>query len=263
MVIAVPLGQLVEGDNVRRFYGDLDELARTIEATGHVQTVDGRRLESGKIELVTGYRRSRAVRRLFEAHRQARGGHACRCGGELCRWAVMPVELRQLTELEAMTVNAAENLERKDLTFVELCGAFDRFRRRGMTAREVGERLGFSASHVQNCLRVLDRACPELRERLEAGQDIPVQLLIRWATLEENEQREELSQWLKLKSSPRTGATIRSRGPTRTRLQMMLSIVRRRLEESEPITEMERSRLEGIAEGLEIAIGKRRAPRIP
>ena len=127
----------------------LRELAESIRSCGVLQPLTVRR-QAGKWELIAGERRLRAA--------QLAGLSAVPC---------LPMEVDgQDSALLALT----ENLQRRDLHFLEEAAALQAFlHRSGMTQEQLAEKLGRSPSSLANKLRLLklDPACA--REVLEGG----------------------------------------------------------------------------------------------
>lgn len=121
----------------RREFDDreLEELALSIERVGVIQPVVVRKV-GPEYELVAGERRMRACQRLGLTS--------------------VPAIVRELDDRQAAEVSLIENLQRKDLNWLEeargyalLLGEF------GLTQEELAARLGKSQSAIANKLRLL------------------------------------------------------------------------------------------------------------
>lgn len=115
--------------------GELEELAQSIERVGIIQPVVVRRVGPG-YELVAGERRMRACQKLGMTR--------------------IPAIIRSLDDRRAAEINLIENLQRKDLNWLEeakgyalLLGEFD------LTQEELAIRIGKSQSAIANKLRLL------------------------------------------------------------------------------------------------------------
>ncbi len=143
----LPLDRLQAGRFQPRRTIDADriaELAESIRVQGLVQPLLVRPLESSggsageaQYEIVTGERRWRAAQ------------HA---GLER-----VPALVRSLTDREAAMAALVENVQREDLSAIELAEALRRILdMSGNTHRQVAEAIGLSRAAVTNCLRLLE-----------------------------------------------------------------------------------------------------------
>ncbi len=122
----------------RRLFDDdtLAELAASIAEHGVLQPILVRPLPSGGYRIVAGERRWRASR--------------------LAGKTTIPAIVKNLSDLEAMTIALIENLQREDLNPVdEAVGYKQLMEASGYTQEQVSERIGKSRSAVANSLRLL------------------------------------------------------------------------------------------------------------
>jgi len=113
----------------------LDELARSIVASGIVQPLVVRRM-GNRYQLIAGERRWRAAQRA-----------------SLRR---VPVVIRDVPEQSAMEMTVVENLQREDLNPIEQARAFQRLTDDfTMTQEQVAERTGKDRTTIANALRLL------------------------------------------------------------------------------------------------------------
>ena len=131
----------------RRFDSEsLQELAASIAAYGILQPITVRQ-QGAVYELVAGERRWRAAR--IAGLRQ------------------VPCLLARVDEEDAALLALIENLQRRDLDYMEEAAAIARLLRRyGLSQQQAAERLGRSQSAVANKLRLL-RLSPECAALLE------------------------------------------------------------------------------------------------
>lgn len=130
-------------DQPRRVFaqGDLEELARSIQALGLLQPLTVRRTEGGW-ELVAGERRLRAAK--------------------LAGLREVPCLSLQIDSQRSSLLALVENLQRKDLDFWEESLALDKLiSTYHLSQEEAARRIGKSQSAVANKLRLL-RLPPEL-----------------------------------------------------------------------------------------------------
>lgn len=97
-------------------------------------------------------------------------GHRRRYAAEVAGLATVPCEVRAMSDAEARSAQAAENLQREGLKALEEAAAYQAMiDKDGLTPNEVAEAIGKSRSHVYGRLRLLD-LCDEVRSALTAGE---------------------------------------------------------------------------------------------
>ena len=129
---------------------DLDDLAASIKEKGVLQPLIVRARDGGTYEIVAGERRWRAA--------------------QMAQLHVLPVIVRDFTDIEVLEVAIIENIQRADLNAAEEAAGYkqlmDKF---GHTQEKMAEALGKSRSHIANLLRLLNLPAPVL-ELLRDGQ---------------------------------------------------------------------------------------------
>jgi ParB family chromosome partitioning protein len=117
--------------------GALDSLADSIRTHGVVQPLIVRPLEEeGAFEIVAGERRWRAA--------------------QTAGLTDVPVRVLEGTERELREVSLVENIQREDLSPLEIAAALtELIQNHSLTQEEVGERIGWSRTAVTNKLRLL------------------------------------------------------------------------------------------------------------
>ena len=122
----------------RKHFDDaaLADLADSIREHGIIQPLTVRKLQSGYYQIIAGERRWRAAR--IAGLRQ------------------VPCLLARVDEEDAALLALIENLQRRDLDYMEEAAAIARLLRRyGLSQQQAAERLGRSQSAVANKLRLL------------------------------------------------------------------------------------------------------------
>jgi len=123
----------------------LDELSRSISATGVVQPIIVRALPNGRFQLIAGERRWRA--------------------SEKANKTTVPAVVRNVSDEQAMEMTIVENLQRADLNAMEQARAYERLSREfKMTQEQMAQRTGKDRASVGNFLRLL-----KLPEAVQAG----------------------------------------------------------------------------------------------
>jgi len=128
----------------------LEELSRSIAATGVVQPIIVRTLPNGRFQLIAGERRWRASEKAGKT--------------------TVPAVLRNVSDEQAMEMTIVENLQRADLNAMEQARAYERLAREfKMTQEQMAQRTGKERASVANFLRLL--RLPELvQKHVEAGE---------------------------------------------------------------------------------------------
>ena len=128
----------------------LEELARSIAATGVVQPILVRPLPNGRFQLIAGERRWLASQKVGKT--------------------TVPAILRQVSDEQAMEMTIVENLQRADLNSMEQARAYERLSREfKMTQEQMAQRTGKDRATVSNFLRLL-KLPAEVQGKVEAGE---------------------------------------------------------------------------------------------
>lgn len=122
----------------------LSNLAASIEQHGVIQPILVRKNSSGQYQIIAGERRWRASR--------------------LAGLSEIPVRIVEISDEQAMEVALVENLQREDLTVVEIAlGIHDLVTKLSLTHEEVAQKIGISRTAVTNRLRLLQLPEPVLQ----------------------------------------------------------------------------------------------------
>ncbi|MGH7389837.1 MAG: ParB/RepB/Spo0J family partition protein [Candidatus Rokuibacteriota bacterium] len=128
----------------------LDELARSIKASGVIQPVVVRSAEGGRWQLIAGERRWRAARQA----------------GLL----KIPAVVREATDAESLELALVENLLREDLNAMEEAEAYQQaIAEFGWTQEQLAQRVGRDRSSIANALRLFRLPLP-MQDDLRAGR---------------------------------------------------------------------------------------------
>lgn len=138
--------------NPRRFTEDtaLKQLAESIKKFGVLQPLVVRKTESYGYEIVCGHRRYLAAKMAGVHH--------------------VPVEVRELTDVQVLEVQLIENLQREDIHPLDEGEGFARLRDEAKyTPEQIAERVGKSVAWVYARLKLTSLA-PEAREAFYRGE---------------------------------------------------------------------------------------------
>jgi ParB family chromosome partitioning protein len=129
--------------------GKLDELAKSIAASGVVQPILVRTGKEGRYTLITGERRWLASKKAG--------------------LATIPAVVREVSDVQAMEMTIVENLQRVDLNPMDQARAFWRLSQEfKMTQEQMATRTGKDRTTVNNFLRLL-KLPEELQTYVETG----------------------------------------------------------------------------------------------
>lgn len=141
-----------DGYNVRRDYGDVKELEKSIEANGVIQPLAVEQKE-GKIILVRGHRRLRAIRSLLAQ-------------GKVVQH--VPVQSVRFND-EARALDLILSNDGKPLNQIEQGEAFERLVELGLAPKQIAEKTGKTQAHISNCRKGAS-APQEVKDYVAAGK---------------------------------------------------------------------------------------------
>lgn len=128
----------------------LEELARSVAATGVVQPIVVRQLPGERYQLIAGERRWLASQRA---------------GKE-----TVPAIVREVSDEQAMEMTIVENLQRADLNPMEQARAYERLGREfKLTQEQMAKRTGKDRASVSNFLRLM-KLPDAVQGRVESGE---------------------------------------------------------------------------------------------
>lgn len=125
-------------DQPRKYFSDeaITALAESIREHGILQPILVRPLPGGSYQIVAGERRWRAARMLGLSE--------------------VPVNIKEISDLEAMQIAIIENLQRENLNPVEEASGYNELiEKYGMTQDRVAKMVGKSRSAIANTVRLL------------------------------------------------------------------------------------------------------------
>jgi len=128
---------------------EIEELAESIANFGLIQPIVVRKIENG-YELIAGERRLRAAKRLDKK--------------------LIPAVIREFNDREMAEIALVENLQRKDLNFLEEAAAYQKLIKEfELTQKELAEKLSKSQSTIANKLRLLKLPTQIKKSIIEEG----------------------------------------------------------------------------------------------
>lgn len=138
----------------------LAELAASIKAEGLLQNLvvrPGQNGSTGRFEIAAGERRYRAIAQLIEA-------------GDLPEDHPVPAVVRDLTDLQLLTLATTENMARADMHPLDEARAFARMLELGSDVETIALETGLSVGTIKKRLALVERLAPEVQEALAAGE---------------------------------------------------------------------------------------------
>lgn len=137
-------------DNIRRKLGDVRDLVASVRSVGIVEPL-----------LVTPPADGDDMYTVVAGHRRLAAAEAA--GLDL-----VPCTIRQLSDMERVEIMLIENLARSDLSIIEEASGYFRMVEFGLTAKELGARVGRSATHIKARLALLELPAAA-RSRVDSG----------------------------------------------------------------------------------------------
>ncbi len=146
----IPIERIApSGDNPRKGFEHIDELAESIAASGVLQPLLVRR-DAGR----TGYYRLIAGERRLQAAHRVQGFDSVEAR---MRVETLPCVIRDESDQDAFADSLAENVARNDLTRAEIMDAYRRLRDEyGWGVRAIARRTGRSVGDVSELLNLSD-----------------------------------------------------------------------------------------------------------
>ena len=153
--------KIVSGKNIRYEKDDeINELAKSIEENGLINPILVKRIAGGRYEVIAGHRRFEAVKRLRMQEIE------CNITDDI------------MTEKEVVFAQIAENIQRKDMSALELVDCFDDLKKRfGIKQNQIARYFNKSDTWVTNqyqAVKLLDKLyggkVPEEAQKKTAGQ---------------------------------------------------------------------------------------------
>ncbi|MCM1131982.1 MAG: ParB/RepB/Spo0J family partition protein [Ruminococcus flavefaciens] len=142
-------------DQPRKYFSEeaISALAESIREHGMLQPILVRPLSTGNYQIVAGERRWRAARRLGLSE--------------------VPVNIREMSDIETAQIAIIENLQRENLNPIEEAKGYrDLIDKYGMTQEQIAKMIGKSRSAVANSIRIL--SLPEAVHRMIEDGDLSV-----------------------------------------------------------------------------------------
>lgn len=139
--------------NKRTDYGDIESLAASIRKNGIECALLGRpsKDQPGMVEIVWGKRRRRAA--------------------QIAGVTVLPIVVREMTDLEVLDAQFVENQDRKDFTPLEEATLYRTYRdEHRLSIETIAERVSRSESYVRRRVKLLE-LIPSAQEALAKGAD--------------------------------------------------------------------------------------------
>lgn len=187
------LSEITTGNNPRKRFEGIEELAESIKLHGLLQPiVVGKKNSDGLFPIIAGERRYRALSMLAEMQE-----------GELDVHCVIRADE------EAYELSIIENLQRQDVPPLQEAQAFWELRKQGLDTLDIAHRVGKSASFVYNRLQLNELIDP-LKELLDK-EVLPISYALQLARLSKEGQAKAQSMVVKPFSVPGEDGTRNQR----------------------------------------------------
>ena len=133
-ITMIPIEQLLHHpENPRKDLGDLTELAESIKVNGIMQNLTVVPVDDGIYNVVIGNRRMEAAK--------------------LAGLAEVPCVISEMDYKTQISTMLMENMQRQDLTVYEQAQGFQMMMDLGYTAKEIGEKTGFSEKTIKDRIK--------------------------------------------------------------------------------------------------------------
>lgn len=133
MVKDIPIGDISIRENVRKDYTGIEELADSIRQHGLLQPITVF-VDGDQYIVKTGHRRFMACQLLYQ--NEPERFHSIRC-------IISNAENTAVIQL-------VENVQREDLSQIDLCNALSALRKHGMSHREIAVTMGKTEGYIRN-----------------------------------------------------------------------------------------------------------------
>ena len=151
-IVLIPINQIRSNPYQPREYFDpvaLGELADSIKEHGIIQPIIVKKAIKG-YELVAGERRTKAA--------------------QLAGLETIPAIVKEFSDLEMMDIALLENIQREDLSSIEIADGFKKYiEKTGATQEEIAHKFGKSRSYITNLLGLLNLPV-EVKELINKGK---------------------------------------------------------------------------------------------
>jgi len=172
--------------NPRDELKDIDDLVSSIKSVGlqvpltvlhEVRLVDGEK--DDRYCLVVGFRRYEAITRIRKQDSNA--------------FRTVEVKKFNGSAAEAQVLNITENIQRSELTPIEICRGVEILLNLGYKQKEIADKIGKSQTWVSNAMQFKRRATPQLQDAVREG-NVSYGFARDIATLPDREQRQRVKQ---------------------------------------------------------------------
>ena len=138
-------------------HDDLWDLMASIQQIGQIQPIAARKTSDGKLHVIAGFRRTKAIQKLKEANPDA-------------SWSVLVRVMPATNDAKGFAITLAENIVRNNLSPLEMASGVGRLRSVfNRTVTEVAQDLGRSDQWVYHMEKIL--SLPEtLQQRIHARE---------------------------------------------------------------------------------------------
>lgn len=174
--------------NPRDELKDIDDLMASIKSVGLQVPVTVLHEENKRAKederrdryfLIVGFRRYAAITRIREQDPNA--------------FRTVEVKKFKGSIAEAQVLNITENIQRSELTPIEICRGVEILLNLGYKQKEIADKIGKSQTWVSNAMQFKRKATPQLQDAVREGQ-VSYGFARDIATLPDREQRERVQQ---------------------------------------------------------------------
>ncbi|GMO37772.1 MAG: hypothetical protein Ta2B_17470 [Termitinemataceae bacterium] len=172
----IPLGDIIVRENVRKDYAGIEELAASIKQHGLLQPITVY-TDGDQYVVKTGHRRFKALQLLYK--QEPDRFHSIRC------------IISDATNLAV--IQLVENVQREDLSQIDLFNGLSTLREQGMSAKEVAQTIGKSESYIKFLFMGVNeiKKTPELKEAVSIA-NLTLQDIVETRGIPDTQERLEI-----------------------------------------------------------------------
>ncbi|HMB00440.1 MAG TPA: ParB/RepB/Spo0J family partition protein [Spirochaetota bacterium] len=154
-IVELDLERIRTRDNVRETYGKIKEMAKSIKQRGLLQPITVTPGRDGYYEIIFGHRRYKGYCLLNEQEPD-----------KYLRIRAIVKEKGAFNEEEIKEIQLIENIQRENLTAMEMKNALEYFRAKGLSHKEIADRISKSEGYVRHIFS----AIKTINESSELGE---------------------------------------------------------------------------------------------
>ena len=137
----IPIDKIKIKDNVRKIYNEekITEMAKSIKEVGQIQPITVIKAENNFYEIIIGHQRYKAVVSLNQENPE-----------NYLKIKCIVKNIDDFNKDEIKEIQIIENIQRENLSVLDLKDSLSYFKNKGLTHKQIGEKLCKSEGYVRN-----------------------------------------------------------------------------------------------------------------